>query len=40
MMCELTVFTAECDAIFANAWSDDLKNVADNVYTRGLFDSN
>lgn len=34
---DLAKFMAECDAIVANCWSDDLCDVADKVYTRDLF---
>lgn len=34
---DLEAFTAECDAIVANHWSDELADVADKVYTRDLF---
>ena len=34
---DLEAFTAECDAIVANRWSDELADVADKVYTRNLF---
>lgn len=39
MMCKLKALKAKCGAIFANTWSDELKNAADNVYTRSLFGS-
>ena len=34
---DLEKFKADCDVIVANRWSDDLADVADNLYTRDLF---
>lgn len=34
---DLEAFMAGCDVIVANRWSDELADVSDKVYTRGLF---
>lgn len=34
---DLMKFKVGCDVILANRWSDDPSDVADKVYTRGLF---
>lgn len=34
---DLEAFKARCGVIVANRWSDDLADVADKVYMRGLF---
>ncbi len=34
---DLEAFKAGCDVIVANRWSDELADVADMVYARGLF---
>ena len=34
---DLETFKADCDVIVANRWSDKLTDVAEKVYTMGLF---
>ena len=34
---DLEAFKAGCEVIVANRWIEELANVADKVYTKGLF---